>query len=152
MGQIYSYLSDPSPKKLCDDLIDDIDFAIHITVHNLGKTPNYVSLLEYLQNTNPVLSYTYCKSIYLLYSPSRKFPFLRSNVSGDIISALAADVARYCLLNHICDPYFVEVDIIAEPHDAAKKKLAQLAIDHGCYGKLHGLDSLSEEKIKEQFS
>lgn len=152
MGQAYSYFLTESKRKLCDDIIDDIDFTLHITIHSIGITPDYSKLLEYLQSTNPILSYWYCKSIYLLYSPKQKYLNLRSNVSGDIISTLSGDITRYCLLNRVCDPYCVEVDIIAEPHKTAREALLLLIKNNLYYGKLHGIEILSEEKIREQFS
>lgn len=151
MGGIYSYFYQDRRKKLCDDLIDDIDFSLQITIHTIGLTPKYIGLLEYLQATNPKLSYAYCKSIYLLYQPSTKTPTLRSNISGDIISGIAADVTRYCLTAGVCDPYYVEVDIISEPHESAKTTLLELIKNNAYYGNLWGIDTLSEQKIKEQF-
>ena len=53
MGQIYSYFLPESKRKLCDDIVDDIDFSLHVTIHNIGRTPDYTMLLEYLQSTNP---------------------------------------------------------------------------------------------------
>lgn len=151
MGQIYSYFLPESKRKLCDDIVDDIDFSLHVTIHNIGRTPDYSKLLAHLQSTNPVLSYWYCKSIYLLYSPKQKHANLRSNISGDIISTLSAEVTRYCLLNRVCDPYCVEIDIIAEPHKTARDALLLLIKNNLYYGKLHGIENLSEEKIREQF-
>lgn len=151
MGQLYSYFLPESKRELCDDIVNDIDFALHITIRNIGKPPNYSVLLEHLQSTNPVLSYWYCKSIYLLYSPKQKHPNLRSNISGNIISTLSAEVTRYCLLNRVCDPYCVEVDILAEPHKTARDALLLLIKNNLYYGKLHGIENLSEEKIREQF-
>jgi hypothetical protein len=149
MGQLYSYFS---PRRmLCSDYLDDTDFSIQITIHTLGKNPDYMPLVDYLQATNPALSYTYCKSVYLLYSNAIKYPMLRSNISGEIISSVSADVTRYCILNNICDPYNVEVDIYVEPHYVARNKLVHLMKSHMYHGRLHGLAELSEQKIKEQF-
>ncbi len=144
MGQLFSYFRSTQPKKLCDDLIDEVDFSLQITIHSQGAIPDYTKLLEHLQSTNPIVSYTYCKSVYLLYSPDIKFPFLRSNVAGEIISGIAAETTRCCLINKICDPYFVEVDIICVSHEQAKNDLRQLIKNNLYYGKMHGVSNLLE--------
>jgi hypothetical protein len=87
----------------------------------------------------------------LLYNYKEKHPNLRSNVSGEIISTIAADVTRYCLMHQICDPYCVEVEIHVESHKVAKDALLQLIKNNLYYGKLYGIENLSEDKIKEQF-
>lgn len=152
MGHVYSYFLPDSKRKLCDDILDDLDFALHITLHNENTKIDYLPLLEHLQSTNPIFSYWNGKSIYLLYSPNQKHPHLRSNVSGDVISILAADVTRYCMINRIGDPYCVEVEIHVGNHYAAKNNLLELIRNNLYCGTLYGIDHLSEEKIKEQFN
>jgi len=143
MGQIYS--RSPISKKLCDDILDDIDFSIYITIHSIGKFPDFTSLVDHLQSTSPTLSYFYCKSIYLLYDSKNKHPTFRSNISGEIISLLSSDITRYCLLNKICDPYCVEVEIVIEDFTTSKAKLLQDIENNAYYGSLYGVDKLSEE-------
>ncbi len=143
MGPLYS--QPETRKKLCDDIIEDTDFSIQITIHSLGKFPDFTELLGYLQSTAPSLSYSYCKSIYLLYDAKNKHPVLRSNVSGEIIALMASDVTRYCIVNNICDPYYVEVDLVVEDHQLAKAHLISLMENNLYYGHLYGVDKLSEE-------
>ena len=143
MGQIYS--RPPTIKKLCDDILDDMDFSINITIHSIGKFPDFSTLVDHLQATSPSLSYFYCKSIYLLYDYKHRHPTLRSNVSGEIISLISSDVTRYCIVNNICDPYSVEVDIIIEDYSIAKAKLISQIENNAYYGSLYGVDKLSEE-------
>jgi hypothetical protein len=143
MGQIYS--RSPTSKKLCDDILDDLDFSINITIHSMGKFPNFSSLVDHLQSTSPSLSYFYCKSIYLLYDSKNRHPTLRSNVSGEIIALIASDVTRYCIVNNVCDPYCVEVDIVIEEYAIAKTKLISLIENNAYYGTLYGVENLSED-------
>lgn len=151
MGQVYSYFLHDSRRRLCDDLVDDLDFSLQITIYSIGSIPDYSALLEHLQLTNPVLSYWHRQCIYLLYSHKLKHPHLRSNVSGDIISTLSAEIAKYCIMNNICELNCVEIDIIVEPHQLAHKSLLHLIKSNEYGGKLYGIDNLSEEKIREQF-
>lgn len=152
MGQIYSYLTPKENTKLCEDFLDNCAFAVDITIHSMDKVASYADLLEYLNKTHPVLGYTYCKSIYLLYDYDQKYPRFRSNMSGDIISELSSDVTRFCITNNICDVYYVEVNICVEPHDTSKTKLLNMIETNAYYGSLHGFDKITKEIIEEQFS
>ncbi len=142
MGQVYAYFNTETKRKLCDDIVNDSDFSLKINIFCNEPAPDYSDLLTYLQLTNPVISYCYAKSIYLIYSPKKKAPFLRSNISGDIISILSADVTRYCILNEICDPYCVEVSIISDTLANATETLIQLISANNFKGKAIGLENL----------
>lgn len=134
MGTIFSYFRRERQKKLCMDIIDESDFSIHIQVHSERPAKSYKDLLDHLQITNPVLSYAYCKSIYLLYSPDKKHPYFRSNSVGEIISSITTDITRYCLTYNLCDPYYVEVEVIQESHEVAKAAIMQMIEKHLGYG------------------
>ena len=85
MGNLISnYLYKQKNIKLCNELIDNGDFMITVSIHTINPLSHSIvdALLHYIQYTKPILSYMYRGSLYLLYSPSRKSPFLRSNVSG----------------------------------------------------------------------
>jgi hypothetical protein len=132
MGQVFSYFLPAKKRKLCDDILTGEDFSIQIIIHSLDRLVNYSSLLDHLQSTNPVMSYVHYNSLYLLYSPEHKLPLLRSNISGDIISSVSAQISRYCVMNKICDPYYIEVVIIVEPHELAKSSLLKLIEKDKC--------------------
>jgi hypothetical protein len=139
----------PVSKKICDDILDDMDFSVQITIHSIGKFPDFTPLINHLQSTSPTLSYSYCKTIYLVYDVKNKHPTFRSNISGEIIALLASDVTRYCILNKICDPYYVEVDIMIEDYHMAKAKIMQLVENNLYYGKLYSTDNLLEQLYDE---
>jgi len=147
MGPLYSKM--PVSKKICDDILDDMDFSVQITIHSIGKFPDFTPLINHLQSTSPTLSYSYCKTIYLVYDVKNKHPTFRSNISGEIIALLASDVTRYCILNKICDPYYVEVDIMIEDYHMAKAKIMQLVENNLYYGKLYSTDNLLEQLYDE---
>jgi hypothetical protein len=152
MGTAYSYVfGEPAPIKLCDDHVDGKSFIVLITIHNERTDPpvgmpNYATLLDHLQKTNPTYSYGYCKTLYLLYRPDHN-PALRSNISGEIISSMAADVARFCLKNNICDPYYVEVSLTVATHDTNVRFLKSEILAHRFSGYVHGAHGLSEDTI-----
>lgn len=119
MGHLYSSLFiSQQPIKLCDDCVPGDTFMASITIHSDGKMPPADALskvAEYLNHTRPVATYAFCKTIHLLYNNSIKYPLLRSNVTGEMISGIASDVVRFCIKNEICDPYYVEVVLTAIP-------------------------------------
>lgn len=142
-----------TPRKLCDDLVDDeTDFVVNIWVYAAVTPIDLRSTMEHLQHTHPLYSYTCNKNITLIYSSGKKPVRLRSNVSGEIISSLTYEVTNYLLKNRICDPYAVEVSISTEKSDLALKKLLEYIAENKYAGSMFGIDNLSAQKIKEQFS
>ncbi len=123
-----------------------------ITIHSNDRNVSYDLLIDHLQRTKPVLTYSYCKSIYLAYSTTEKATYLRSNVAGDIISSVACDVTSFCIKNKVCDPYLVEVELFKQPLSESKKYILDLVKRHNYFGRIYGLDCLSEQIIKEQFT
>jgi hypothetical protein len=105
-----------------------------------------------LQKTGAALIYSYCKSIYLSYDRNKHETYLRSNITGDIISSIATDVTSYCIKNKICDPYLVEVELFKQSSDKSEKYILTLVKQHNYFGSIHGLEVLSEQIIKDQFS
>lgn len=155
MGQIYSYFSHTKRDELCSDLIDN-DFSISITIHYVPRlddanTIDLRKIVDYLQYTNPVISYAYCKSITLLYNPTIKHPNLRSNISGGIISEISCDITKYCITQDICDVYYVEVSVADTHYISAKRDLFQTIENNLYYGYLHGVEQLSRSELDKLF-
>jgi hypothetical protein len=147
---IYYSIVSP-PKKLCHDIIkDNEDFLIIIRVHTLNNNSINV-LLDYLQNTYPAISYINNKTIYLIYSNEHKHYRLRSNISGELISGLSSEVVLNCIKYNICEPYTLEVNITLQPYDTSLRYIIKQIEENNYKGYLHGIDNLSQEKIKEQF-
>jgi hypothetical protein len=128
-------------------MIEDIDFTIRITIHSSDKINGYAELLEHLQLTSPTVSYTYCKTLYLLYNPRVKQPVLRSNISGDIISSLASEITKFLIVSSICDVYLVEVEINIQNHEQSVVQLLEQIKTDNYFGYMHGVDPLNDEKI-----
>lgn len=146
MGGYYSAAS----RKLGADIISDSDdLVIDITIHTANHSPNLIPIMDYLQRTRPMLSYCYCKTIYLLYCSKRHH--LATNITGDLISMLASEITAYAINNHICDPYYVEISISRTPFELARSQLLTIIRDNNYFGKMHGINILSEDKINEQF-
>jgi hypothetical protein len=74
----------------------------------------------------------------LLYDPSKKTPLLRSNVSGEILSTLAAEVAICCIKNEICDPYTVDSEIMITTYEEGLKEITSVASSYDHDGYLYG--------------
>jgi hypothetical protein len=144
MGQ---YWYSREPVKLCDDLVEDRDFLISISIHTINSHRDFSKIVDYLQQTGVSMSYTNGHSIYLLYSPSKQTPILRSNISGDIISSLSSEITRQCLIQKICDPHFVEVSITFMSYDYGKQYIFDFIEKNQYQGYMYGLPDLSKEKI-----
>jgi hypothetical protein len=164
MGHVYSYLVTGNmdsllSNRLCNDVLSDTDdFLMVITIHSSelvgvnSTAHNYSCLVDHLQKTGVVLSYSYCKSIYLSYDRKKQETYLRSNVASDIISSVATDVTSYCIKNKICDPYLVEVELFKQPSNKSEEYILKLVKQHNYFGHIYGLEVLSEQIIKDQFS
>ena len=135
MGLFWSI--DNKTKKLCDDVIDDnTTFIIKIAIRTHKR--DLSDVISYLQSTNPIVSYQHNKYIMLLYDPSKKTPLLRSNVSGEILSTLAAEVAICCIKNDICDPYTVDSEIMITTYDEGLKEIQMTASSYDHDGYIYG--------------
>jgi hypothetical protein len=147
-----AYYSVVSPsRKLCDDIIKDNDeflITVHIRTLNDCKID---MLLNYMQNTGPCISYIHKKTMYLIYSNKYKQYRLRSNISGELISALSSEVTINCMKHNICEPYTLEVDIVLQPYDTSLRAIISTINENNYNGVMYGIDNLSYEKIKEQF-
>ena len=107
MGNLYSYFTNT---RICDDYMGDKEFSIHIKIHSM-EPPNLAEITEYLQYLNPVSSETTDKIIILRFNSAKKPILLRSDISGEIISNIVTDITKYCIINSVCDPYYVEASI-----------------------------------------
>lgn len=140
-------------KKLCDELIDNnADIVISISVFAANTSVDLIGLMNFLQRTHPVYSYTHNKKIILIYSPKNKPTRLRSNVSGEIISSITHEVTKYLINYRVCDPYSIEVSISLEDSNTSLKSLLDEIKENNYTGFMHGIDKLSAEKLKEQFN
>lgn len=146
------YTSEILSRKLCDDIVhDDEDFVIDIWVYTTTSPVDLRSVMEHLQKTHPMYSYTSNRYITLIYAPNKKTAVLRSNVSGEMISGITYEVTSYLIKNKICEPINVEVSISIEKSDTALKKLLNRIAEANYIGHMHGIDKLSKEVIEEQF-
>ncbi len=139
-------------KKLCNDLIEDTDvFLIKVVIRSYNKLENGNRILDFLQKTGPAVSYQHGKFISLLYDASKKNVMLRSNVSGEILSTLSSEIAVYCIKSDICEPYMIDVEINITSYYEGIKDIINTVELYGYDGYMHGVESLSKKKIKDQF-
>jgi hypothetical protein len=109
MGNLYSfYSSKPLCQKICDDYVGDKCFYMHIKVHS-EDTFNISEISEYLQYLKPISISTMDKTIILHINGADLRT--RSDISGEIIGSISTDITKYCIINSICIPYYVEVSI-----------------------------------------
>ena len=146
-----SYFSKTKKNKLCEDIIeDDEDFLITINMHVM-KPLSFCEpdiIMDYLQYTNPVLTYSYNNTIYLLYRPARKSPFLRSNISGEIISYLSSELTIFLIKNNM-EPRMIDIHFLIEPYNILLSNLKTTIIENKYHGKIQGLETLNEAKLNE---
>jgi hypothetical protein len=148
MGSWWSY-----KKKLCDDILQDSDtYLIRSSIRSHDKIVDSKYILNFLQKTQPVISYIHNRYIMLLYDGSKKRPVLRSNISGDILSTLSSEIAIYCIKNNICEPYTIDIDITLTTYEEGLKEIINTVDNNNYEGYMYGIDNLSKEKIKEQFN
>lgn len=142
----------PIMRRLCDDVIDgNSDFMIEVYVYAARTTVDLSGVMEHLQHTRPLYSYTVNKHITLIYSPKKKPTSLHSNVSGEIISSITYEVANFLIRNNMDGIQTVDVSISIIDSDKALENLLILIDTNKFTGTMTGIDILSSNKIKEQF-
>jgi hypothetical protein len=146
-----SYFSKTKKNKLCEDIIEDHeDFAITINIYTM-KPLSFCEpdiIMDYLQYTNPVLTYSHNNSIHLLYRPDKKLPFLRSNISGEIISYLSSELTIFLVKNNI-EPRMIDIHFLIEPYKTLLCNLKTTIIENKYHGKIQGIETLNEAKLNE---
>ncbi len=110
------------------------------------------SILEYLQYMHPVLSYAYSGTIYLLYNPKNKPPFLRSNVANEIISYISSELSIWMVKNGLPDPRMLDVDITIVSYKTAVQDIVNIIKTNKYTGHLYGVQELNEVIIKDHFA
>jgi hypothetical protein len=141
MGSTLSYFYN-TEKKLCNEIITDEQiFLIKVLIRTSDLIENNINdalILDLLQKTNPYISYMHNRLIYLLYDGSKKEWDFKSNISGDIISFITAEITKCCIKNNICDPNIIEIQIIMQPYQVSLNEILK-AIKYNNYtGNLAG--------------
>lgn len=139
---------------LSDDLLnDDEEFVIKINIYTMKtfSLDDIQAILTYLQYTNPVVSYMYEHRIYLLYKPSKISPFLRSNKSGEIISYMSSELTLWLIKNNI-EPRMIDIHIEVREYKLLLDELLLKISENNYKGNIYGIETLTNEKIKEEFS
>jgi hypothetical protein len=145
MGSIISYAYATTEKKLCNEIIlDNETFLIKILIRCtevVEKNIDDLLILNALQETNPWISYMHNKLIYLLYDGNKQPWNFRSNISGDIISNITANITKHCIKNNLYDPYMIEVQIIMQPYNTSLNEILKVIKNNNYMGCLTGAGS-----------
>ena len=145
MGSLISNAYATTEKKLCNEIIlDNETFLIKILIRCtevVEKNIDDLSILNALQETNPWISYMHNKLIYLLYDGTKQPWNFKSNISGDIISNITANITKHCIKNNLYDPYMIEVQIIMQPYNTSLNEILKVIKNNNYMGCLTGADS-----------
>lgn len=154
ISSVADWISTRKTVKLGNTILDETeDFMITINIYTIQKITDKESelILEYMQYMQPYVSYICNNIIYLIFRPSHKLPFIRSNVLDELISFSSSELSIWMIKNIEKDPRMINVGIYVNKYQTLLNELLETIDVNNCVGKMYGIDNLAKEKINEKF-
>lgn len=139
-------------KHFNEEILDEEkDFSITFKLYTDKKiqSDQQKKILEYLQYSNPLLSYMNGNTIILLYKPRTLIPMIRSNIVCDLITHISAEFATWIAKNTDIDLRLMNIYIESDEYENLLKDLKNVIITAKLRGIIHNEKPITLELLDE---